>query len=744
MAPVGEGAIRVTTGRSDIQASIQEVAAPDGVSFSNTQSRPAPSLRCVAAWIGQEIERQADHWPLWIPVLFGLGAGTYFALPREPVFGVGLAGFGIGLAGLALTRARVAGRVATAFLVLLISLDLGFSVARLRTEQVRGPIAPSGNEVRRIEAYVLDIVSPGQGGQRLLLAPISVSGLWQDQVPVRARITLAPDSPLPVPGTVIRLQAMLNPPPPPASPGAFDFARDAFFEGIGGVGFTLTPWHQLETPRPPRGLAFQLWVNKIRWALACRIVEASGPTSGGLAAAMITGHEAFIPKEQVDRLRAAGLAHIISISGLHMAIVGGFAFGLVRLGVASWPGLALRVSSRKIAAAAGLVAVAAYLLISGNPAPAERAALTAFAAFGAILFDRRAISLRTLALAALVILLLQPEAVTEPGFQMSFAATTALVALAELWPSAVRDINAPWPVRGLQSARDWLGGSLAASFVAGLATGPIAMQHFNRVSTYGLVANLLVAPISSFLMMPALALGAVMAPLGLGSLPLGLAGLAIDLMDRVAGWAASLPGAQLTIASAPAWTLPVALIGIFWLCLWKGPARWLGLPLALAVSLTPRGTMPDLWVSSDGATIAVRQGHTAVLLRPDVKRFGAELWARRRGLNLPQDELAERDRDFDCDRWSCLPRPGASPSVAGIFTRRGSILARGRLLACDRAEVVVLRGDAPPCPSSLTLSARDFETGGAAELYRTPQGWRVVWTQPGRGERPWSLSDSGE
>ncbi len=675
--------------------------------------------------------------------MFGLGAGLYFALPREPVVGVGLAGLAICLIGLGMIRVRVVGRALSAGLVLLVCLGLGFSVARLRTLQVQAPIAPVGSEVRRIEAYVVDIVSPGQGGPRLLLAPVLVARLDPALTPIRVRITLPKDSPLPPPGTVIRLQAMLNPPPPPASPGAFDFARDAFFEGVGGVGFTLSPWTAIEGPPAPGNLGVQIWINQLRWALALRIFEVTGPEAGGLAAAMITGHEAFIPQEQVDRLRAAGLAHIISISGLHMAIVGGFAFGLVRFAVACWPALALRASSRKLAAMAGLAAVGSYLLISGSPAPAQRAAITAFVAFGAVLVDRRAISLRTLSIAALLILVLQPEAVTEPGFQMSFAATTALVAMAEVWRRPVSDINAPWLVRGLQSARDWLGGSLAASFVAGLATGPIAMQHFNRVSTYGLVANLLVAPISSFLMMPALALGAVMAPLGLGDLPLGLASLAIGTMDQVAGWAASLPGSQLVIASGPGWTLPVALIGIFWLCLWRGPFRWLGLPLALAVSLTPRGPMPDIWVASDGATVAVRRGKEAILLRPDVKRFGAELWARRRGLILPEDELAERDRDYDCDRWSCLPRAGVSPGVAAVFTRRAFILGRDRLPACERAEVVILRGEAPHCSSALTLTEKDFRQGGAAELYKTDSGWRIVWTQPGRGQRPWSLSGSG-
>jgi ComEC/Rec2-related protein len=236
---------------------------------------------------------------------------------------------------------------------------------------------------------------------------------------------------LPAPGDRISVSALLNPPPPPSAPGAYDFARDAYFRGVGGVGLALGEPVQLQRREAdlPSGLRLQIGVNAFRWSLTRRLVDQLGPDRGGLAAAMTTGHEAFVPPAQVEALRAAGLAHIISISGLHMAIVGGFVFALVRLTVALAPALALRLSGRKLAAAAGGVAVLGYLVLSGAPDPAVRSAVTAFAAFAAILADRRAISLRTLALAATLLLLIRPEAVTQPGFQMSFAATAALVAL---------------------------------------------------------------------------------------------------------------------------------------------------------------------------------------------------------------------------------------------------------------------------------------------------------------------------
>ena len=716
-------------------AEADAIAAP-----INTPVRQLPSVADALAWLRAQAAAQTDRLSLWTPVAFGCGAAAYFALPREPIAAVAIAA--LGLAGaLLLIRARWGGGRGLAIGLTLVAVALaGFAAGKLRTEQVRAPIAHSGEGMQTVDALVVDIANPGQGGPRLLLAPIRISGLSPEATPIRARMTLQPDTPLPGPGTAIRVRGMLNPPPPPASPGSYDFARDAFFDGIGGVGFALTQPREIFAEPPPWRLALVMRINAARWALARQIVDEMGVESGGLAAAMVTGHEAFVPREQVEALRASGLAHIISISGLHMAIVGGLAFAGVRLLIAAWPWLALRVSSKKMAALVGLSAVLGYLVLSGAPAPAERAAITAAAAFAAILVDRRAISLHTLAIAALVILALQPEAVAAPGFQMSFAATTALVALAELWPRPIREINAPWPIRAFQGAGTWLGASLAASFVAGMATGPFALQHFNRVSTFGLIANLLVAPISSFLMMPALALGAILAPFGLGDWPLQAAGVAIDTMNLIALKASAMPGAQLTIASAPGWTLAAAFLGILWLCLWKGPLRGLGLPFALAVSLTPRPTTPDLWIAADGSTLAVREGREAVLFRPDVKLFGAELWARRRGLEPAADGLAARDALYDCDRWSCLPRVGASPRVAAIFTRRASTIEKKLPLFCQVAEVVVVRGaaTAADCPQALLLAEDDFARGGSAELYRTAQGWKIVWAQTLRGRRPWT------
>jgi len=680
-----------------------------------------------------QVDANLDRWVLWSPVWFGLGAAAYLNASVEPPL-VLLAGLALVAAVVALLTRRSVSRWLVVMTALLAFAAVGALAGKIRSDRVAAPVIDGERAPRRVEGFVVDVVSPGAGGPRLLIAPVWISGLSPEQTPRRIRVTVDPEE-VPDPGEAIRLRAILGPPPPPAAPGSYDFARDAWFDAVGAVGFSLGDLQKARLEPPPWRLRLTLAINAFRWRLAERILEQMGPRSGGIGAAMVTGHGAWITPEQTEAMRASGLAHILSISGLHMAIVGGFVFGLARLSIAAWPWLALRAPGKKIAAVAGLAAVVGYLVISGAPPPAERAAITACVAFAAILFDRQAVTLHGLALAALIILVMQPEAAGAPGFQMSFAATAALIALAEAWPRPIRELAVPWPIRAIQAAIGWLAVSVGASFVAGLATGPFAMQHFNRVAVWGLPANLIVAPLSSFVIMPFLALGTALEGLGWGGPFLRIAGWGIDAMVAVARHFASL-GGQAVVPSAPSFTLVVAFVGVMLLCLWQGRLRWLGLPLAMAVLVWPRPPAPQIWVAADGSAAAVRREGDAIALRPDARRFGVELWARRRGLTLTDGG------DFICDRWTCRPGPGAAMPLSLSWTRRspqGEALA----LLCRDAEVVVLRGPTPPsiprdCEGRVMLTAEDFKAGGAAELHRRDGDWWVVWAQPLRGRRPWS------
>ncbi len=663
----------------------------------------------------------------------GVGCAIYFGLKSEPPLWPLLLAAVVTAGGWLWARRAGFGRAVTLPLMLLACVASGVALAKARTVQVAGPIAPAMSEPTVVEGWVLDVDSPGENGARVVIAPVRVWGLAPEDTPIRLRATVKGDPP--PPGAPVRLFAILNPPPAPASPGAYDFGRNAFFQGMGGVAFSLAETRPALLDPPPWRVRLDMAVNGARYGLAQRIVARLGPRTGGVAAAMVTGHEAWLERDDLDAMRDSGLAHILSISGLHMAVVGGFVFFLIRLLVAAWPWLALRINGKKVAAVAGLIAVGTYLVVSGSPPPAERAAITASIAFLAILLDRQEVTMHGLAVAAFVVLVLQPEAIVTPGFQMSFAATCALVALVEAWPPRTREISAPWLIIAAQRLGTWLTAACAASLVAGMATGPFAMQHFNRTAVYGLLANLATSPVADFVMMPALAVGAALEPLGLGAPFLWVAGKAVDLMLTMGHWTADLPGAVKTVASAPGAALPIAFMGVLILCLVRGRLRWIGLPLAMAVMLWPRPPAPDLWIGDGGTNGAWRVEREAVVMRTGVRAFAADLWSRRRGL-----ALAERPAEgWVYGRFSCAPE--AEGPLAMWWGRRAP--SDEQLTAmCATSAVVSVRAEVTRIPAAcegrLVMDGVDYAQGGAVELWREGSGWRAVWTSQVRGDRPWS------
>lgn len=686
----------------------------------------------------EEIAAQAERWPLWTPVAAGCGAAAYFGLRDEPALALSLVGGAVGL--LLALAAAVWGR--SRRLIVLAALigfaAAGFAVAALRTYAVAAPVAPAGLGAVTVEGFVLDVVSASAERPRVLLAPTWIRGLPPEATPARVRVILRDG--IVGPGQAIRVLALVNPPPPPASPGSYDFARDAWFDRVGGSGLSLGPASVVHLAPAPLHMRIGMRINAARWSLARRLVERMGPRTGGFAAALVTGHQAWLSEPDIQAMRDAGLAHILSISGIHMAIVGGFLFAGVRLLIAAWPWAALRLPGKKVAALAALAAVLVYLLVSGQPPPAQRAAITAGVAFVAVLMDRRALTLHSLAVAALVVLAIQPEAVTQPGFQMSFAATAALLAMAEAWPRASREIAAPAAIVAVQRLRTWLAAGFMVSFVAGLATGPFAIQHFNRITLWGLPANLATEALSSLVILPALALGSVGLLFGGGDGLLGVADWGIEAMTGLARIFAGWPGAVATVASAPAWALPVSFLGVLFVGLWRGRLRWLGLPLVAAVALVPRPPTPTAWVAAEGANAAIVADRATTPLRTS-QAFAYELWSRRRGFEPAANPQAGIDRLFDCGRDACTPGAASPVKLAGWWRRVPPGPDDLRRL-CANAEIVVLRtgegGSEPACSGKLVLGQAALARGGSAEIYREKAGWRIVWAQDLRGRRPWS------
>ncbi len=707
---------------------------------------PAALFACLK----REVLAQGERWPLWTPVAFGAGAASYFGLKHEPSMAIGVAAAAFALlAAIAVRRFTVSQAAAIASTLIAFAV-FGFAVADLKAGWVASPRIPADYGVGRVEGWVVDVSSPSKDKGRLLIAPSYIAHLRRDALPALIRISVESDAVV-GPGEAVRLTALLDPPPGPAAPGAFDFARDAWFERIGGVGLALKQPVLIDLPSPPAAIRIVQGVNRLRWRLARQLasdIRAEAPGAGeaaaGLAVAVTTSHEGWLPSEAADNLRASGLAHMLAIAGLHTAAVSGFVFAALRLGIAAWPWAALRVSGKKVAAAGGLIAVLVYLTLSGAHPPAKRAAITASVAFIAMLLDRRAISLRSLAVAALIVLLLQPEAVVQPGFQMSFSATAALVALAEVWPRRGKAISTPWPIAVTQKAKDWLIGLSVVSFVAGTATGPFAIQHFNRIANYGVLANLTADFLASACMMPALAVAMSGELLGVSRACLApilwASAWAARGILEIAHACATAPGAAMGASSAPPIAMLLAFLGILFACLWRGHLRWLGAPLAAAVMVWPRPPAPLAWIANDADDAPIAVKGVMIPLKPGTRAYATELWAGRRGLAIPKDETAARDAVYDCDRRSCAAKSGVRPAIGAWWSRLTP--PEGCLDdLCRRSDILVIRyAFAAPaaCAEKIVLHGGDFKASGAAEIYADGPRWRIVWAQPIRGERPWS------
>ena len=690
------------------------------------------------------MQAQAARWVLWLPVAFGAGCAAYFGLKTEPApwaaWAIGVAA--IGTAGMA--RWAASRRAACIALAMTAVGLAGFADAKLATEQARAPVLPDGIGVAQVTGRVVDIAEAAGGRMRLLIQPVAISGLTPAELPARVRLTLRDPSDV-EPGDGLTVHAILDPPPGPASPGGFDFARDAWFSRLGGVGLALSPPRPVALPPMDWRLWAQVRLNTLRWRLASRLAaDLGGSDAAGLAAAVTTSHQAWLSEADAQDLRDAGLAHMLAIAGLHTAAVTGFVYAAVRLLVAAWPWLALRVSGKKLAAGAGLVACGVYLALSGAHPPARRAAITASVAFLAMLCGRRPISMRSLAIAALAVLALQPISVVQPGFQMSFCATAALVAMAEAWPRRPGRIEAPWFIAWPQHVWDWTVAMVAVSLVAGLATAPFALQHFNRMATYGLFANFAADLVASLVLMPSLVVCAAAAAAGLPSgwmaAPQAVAVTAARAILAIAHLFATLPGAVRTLPSAPQPALVTAFLALVFACLWRGRLRWVAAPLSAAVLVWPRAAPPVAWIAADGNNAAVVEDGRAVVLKPAVRAFASNAWATRRGLLTPFDPQSEAELAFDCDRSACSPRYGVSPALGAWWSRRAAPPDRLAGL-CQASDILVVRGPAPArdiCPHALVLNRADFLRGGSAEIFADPAGWRVAWAQTERGLRPWS------
>lgn len=570
---------------------------------------------------------------LFVPVALAIGIGVYFALPREPV-ALEWAAISI-LGAFCLFLPWVLPQEQAPVALGLALICLGCLVAGLRASHVAAPVL-SMRYFGPIEGRIVKIDRSASDAIRLTLDQVVLDRVPASRSPARVRLALHGTQGfiMPEPGLRIITTGHLSPPPAPAEPGGFDFRRLAWFERLGAVGYTRVPVLAIA---PAAEGAAGLRVHRLRMRISTAVQEQLPDDRGGFAAAILTGDRSGIPQDRMEELRRSNLAHLLAISGLHMGLLTGFVYGLLRLLMALVPPFALRAPTRKIAAVGALLAGGYYLVLSGGNVATERAYIMVSVMLVAILLNRRAISLRSVAIAATLILLLRPEALVQAGFQMSFAATVGLVAVFR-WLGDEREWRRTvprwaWPVLSL----------VICSIVAGIATAPVAAASFNRLAEYGLIANLLAVPMMGAVIMPAAVLAAILAPFGLEGLGLAIMGPAIGWILGVSAYVSAFEGAVLPIREPSGVVMPLLALGGLWLVIWQGAARWAGVPImGLALLLWSMSTRPDLLIAPEAEVVGVMQDNRRVLSRARAGSFVASSWLRSDGDAASQQEAQAR------------------------------------------------------------------------------------------------------
>jgi competence protein ComEC len=670
-------------------ATVPEQAADEPPPRAAMQHRPWRSGRGLSSVLAAADrflgEAGFDRAP-WLAVAFAGGIAAWFRLDNVWQWLALIAGcLAVSLLTAGLPRADDGRwpylREALGAVPLLVAA--GCAVVWMKSAQVGEP-AIARPVVAQLTATVLDREErPAEGRVRLLLATREPGSGRA----IRARVNLPAefDRPAIAEGAAIRLRARLVPPAPPMLPGGYDFARTAWFAGLSATGSALGP---VEVVRP--GTASGR-LSRVQAALS-RHVRAQLPGSAGaIAAAYASGDRGAIAPADDAAMRDAGLAHLLSISGLHVSAVIGAAYVLALRLLALCPWLALRVRLPLLAAGAGALAGIGYTLLTGSEVPTVRSCIGAVLVLLALALGREALSLRMVAVAAFFVMLLWPEAIVGPSFQMSFAAVIAIVALGGSAPA--RRFLAPreegWIARSLR----YLAMLLLTGVVIELALMPIGLFHFHRAGVYGALANVAAIPLTTVVTMPLIALALLLDLVGGGAPLWWLAGRSIDLLLALAHWVASRPGAVTVLPAMGLTSIALFVAGGLWLALWRGRVRLWGLvPVAVGAASLLALRPPDILVSGDGRHVGIT-GESAgelLVLRDSRSGFVRDNLTELAGMDGALRQLADwPGARCSADFCVLVLRRGGRDWRLLIARSREQVAERALAAACDRADIVI-------------------------------------------------------
>ncbi len=674
-----------------------------------------------------------------LAVAFGLGALGYFSLPREPL----LVALLLALAATIFLAAKTYGSRTGNLMLVAAFVFGGMSAGKIRTVQL-DTVMIERPVTTRIEGIVMNREVRAKGRIRYTIRVLRLEKKMRSRPNIVRASAAAKYPPIEI-GNGIKGLVRLQPPSGPAYPGSYGFAFHSWFKSIGGSGFFLGPVNnvaaQLELPLTDKA---SILIASMRANLATRIRGALDGEAGSLAAALIVGDRSGISDDTTEALRRSGLAHILAISGLHMALVTATLIFVIRGILALMPGLVLHYPVRKWAAAAAMVAASIYLVISGASIATQRAWIMIMVMLIAILADRRALTMRNVALAVLFILAWRPESIVSPGFQMSFAAVAALIAVYERWSRYRR--GRPYRQSGnrlngvISNGLKALVGLAVTSIVAGLATGLFAAYHFHRVAPLGLLANLAAMPIVSLAVMPMALAAMLVMPFGLDVYPLWLMGLAIDGVIGVASYVMELGPAGNT-GFIPLASLLLGSLALVLVTQLKSPLRLAGLPvLVLAAVLYSERQIPQIMITESGRSVGIiGENGDLVLLKPRREKFVTSIWKKAFAPGqIAQEKINKgslsNQNPYRCDQLGCTAVVRGNTVLA--IVKRPQAFEED----CLRADIIVTQVKAPDwCsgPALIIGPDRLREFGSHTITLRSNGSFKVAQAHSGP-YRPWN------
>jgi len=696
----------------------------------------APDWRAfLAGALAREVEER--RFFLWIPVAAMAGVALNFAADREPALWLPALLTALFAALAWASRARP---LARGLLIGAAALCAGFLSTGLRIARVETPVLDHIRIVK-LQGFVEE-VDFRTIGARLVLAVVDHGDMPADLAPRRVRVTTR-KAPGVAAGDYVALQARLLPPSRAVLPGGYDFARDAYFAGVGAVGSTLGAISVLPPPteatwRQRVGAA----IDHARNRLALRVDAIIGGDEGAIAAAMVTGKRDFLSNDAKDLIREAGIFHIITISGVQMTLVAGIFFVVARRLLALSPTLALKYPIKKWAAGAAMLGSFAYDLATGSRVGTERALIMTLIVLGAVMLDRRALTMRNLALSVLAIVALEPEAILGVSFQLSFAAVAALVAVMEARQARGEAGRDPFlPQRGRPPRRgafivqlvDKPRALLLATFCATSATASFMAYHFHDLSPYVLIGNPLTLTVIELFAVPGALIGTALYPLGLDAPVWLYVGAGIRFILWAARIIAAAPGSTLRLSAFAPFALPFLSLAVLSATLWRTwTFRAMAIPFAaIGIIGALSGAHYDAIVAPSGDLAAVRDPDGGLLVvGKRLNAFDVEQWLAADGDG--RDPATARDPDAACDRTGCVAGLPEGQSLSIVLDRAAFEED------CARAEVVVSPLTAPADCAALTFDERKLATTGAVGL--DWDGARIVVTadRAPLEDRPWS------